>query len=140
MEEIKVNDYIRTKDGIIGKVIQKEHNIINDEDFYRIQVSSDYTTLVTLEKLYKHSSNIIDLIEIRDLVEIITGYYYDDGKESINTDIYEVVATDVKDSKHKKTNEIGVMIDGECVFIKPEDIKTILTYEQYEAGCYRLED
>ena len=52
MEEIKVGDFIRTKNGIIEKIKidAKVHTYYRDE-------------------ILKHSSNIIDLIEVRRLCE-----------------------------------------------------------------------
>lgn len=69
MEEIKVDDFIRTKDGYILKVIN-----INDfrppESKYCTEAS--YLTDIRFignDDIVKHSPNIIDLIEKRRLCE-----------------------------------------------------------------------
>ena len=54
MEEIKVGEYIRYDDGTLIKVVEEEH--------------SYYNYLFKNKKgIFKHSSNIIDLIEEEDI-------------------------------------------------------------------------
>lgn len=65
MSDIEVGEYVRTERGTIRKILKLDMrefeefgNIIyetNDEDFYK-------------EEIVKHSSNIIDLIEVGDYV------------------------------------------------------------------------
>lgn len=77
MGEIEVNEYVRTKAGFIAKLIKTEKCLIDDnkidyifngnivETFYRP------STIICEEDLYKikkHSKNIVDLIEVKDLV------------------------------------------------------------------------
>lgn len=70
MEEIKVNDYIRTKDGIIAKVTYVDAMMIDcDRDVFDLKnlAMMEIPTEYIKEYIVKHSSNIIDLIEERRL-------------------------------------------------------------------------
>ena len=64
MEKIEVGDYVRTNDGIIGKLLF----IMNEE--YGIKFGNNDTCVwkTFRESIVKHSKNIIDLIEIGDYV------------------------------------------------------------------------
>ena len=74
---------------------------------------SEGTFMLDIEDIVKHSKNIIDLIEVGDIVD---GYA-------------------VEDISNKKIvyleTGVGITVDS---------IKSILTKEQYENNCYRLED
>lgn len=79
------------------------------------QYSKGRTYLGKNNKIVKHSKNIIDLIEVGDFVN---GKYvceinnYEDGKALIAL--------------------IGIIMEN--------DIKTILTKEQYMQNCYKVEE
>lgn len=127
MEKIEVGEYVRTTSGeifkikaenyfgIITKYENKEDKIEQGKNWYATNGRE-----INKEDITKHSKNIIDLIEVGDIV-----------------------------NKHKVLN---VNLDGnKCIDIdteKPsyesylfeEQIDTILTYEQYENNCYRLEE
>ena len=60
---IKVGEYIRTKKGVIGKIIQVTKNESNKK-FYSINWD-----IIKAHEIKKHSKNIIDLIEVRRLCE-----------------------------------------------------------------------
>ena len=119
---IEVGDFVRTKNGLIGKVNKIElagkgvryagelitDTIIqfNDGKFYERRIKD--------KDIVKHSKNIIDLIEVGDYVNgerilDITGDY-------IHTN----------ETDHNK-------------FYLEKHIKTILTKEQYQANCYKVE-
>lgn len=126
MSEIEVGEYIRTKGGYIGKVehITKGYkfrtttgHIATGQERYlldnRKSISKPYVT--------KHSKNIIDLIEVGDYVNgSLINYIPDD--EGIKK-----VYHDAQD-----------MYDVES--FSNEDIKSILTHEQYEQNCYKVGD
>ena len=59
MEEIKVGEYVRTKEGNIYKYTDEIRNDIQLQEFI----------LCNKGKAIKHSPNIIDLIEVRRLCE-----------------------------------------------------------------------
>ena len=62
MEEIKVGDFVRSKSGVIGKVIG-----IHTIEKYKYHYISTFVCYET-EDITKHSPNIIDLIEVGDYV------------------------------------------------------------------------
>ncbi len=105
--EIKVGEYIRTKDGEIGKYIGNDLKYeMFDYDVNGNKSSCLYNDLV------KHSKNIIDLIEVGD---------YINGKKVIN------------------------ILDGKSIIaligiIDEQDIKSIVTKEQFAQIEYKLED
>ena len=66
MEEISINEYVRTKKGNIGKVIGifEGHSIAKYHIEFQgnVKVKRQYLSTKTIAK---HSFNIIDLIEVR---------------------------------------------------------------------------
>ena len=76
MADISVNEYVRSKDGIIGKFYEIDKNVRYygerlEDVIYRIYVGNtqDYQYLrIKKEDITKHSPNIIDLIEEGDYV------------------------------------------------------------------------
>ena len=60
MEEIKVGEYVRTFNGLIGKVVQ-----LTDSGNYTIRIYNG-AEYVVRAVITKHSKNIIDLIEAGD--------------------------------------------------------------------------
>ncbi len=109
MEEIKVGEYVRTFNGLIGKVVQ-----LTDSGNYAIRIYNG-AEYVVRAVIAKHSKNIIDLIEVRDIVN--NGYIYEIG----NTE----------DGQKWVHNLNGLLLFE-------NDIKTILTHEQYNANCYKV--
>ena len=117
MEKIKVGEYVRTKEGIIGKIEQIGNSLywLEDGSPFNIQENSN-----------KHSRNVIDLIEVGDYVN---GYKVLDIMEDMETgEIHLEMTSDY-------TNEII----GDCT-IYNDDIKTIVTHEQFSNIEYRLEN
>lgn len=117
MEEIE-NKYIYVRyNGIINKYI--------DDGKYYIHTKTGiaydkYNNLF----LGKMSENIIELLEAGDIVEY-----------TINTNHYNIGR--IKEYKDKNQDTyLGV----EGFELKVLKIKTILTKEQYEANCFRLEE
>ena len=109
--EIKENEFIRTKTGKIDKVI--------NNNYYMSQYIECEKRIVEKEYIVKHSFNIIDLIEVGDFVnenEVIDKYLF-------NGEI------PVLETTGDETNA-KCMCEG--------DIKTILTHEQYERNCYKI--
>lgn len=110
--EIKENEFIRTKTGKIDKVI--------NNNYYMSQYIECGKGIVDKENIVKHSFNIIDLIEVGDFVNgvLVTG------KEST------LLYTDIK----------GIDHSGYHIVISQygDGIKTILTHEQYERNCYKI--
>ena len=115
---IEVNEYVRTKDGHIAKYIEK---LAKDEDvsdgmlfdgyIYEKHKHIRYSFLK--EIIVKHSKQLIDLVEVGDYVN---GKYVQKIKSDRN----------------------GKYILALIGIIEEQDIKTILTKEQFEANCYKV--
>ena len=66
-EEIEVGEWIRSKDGFIGKVQKINYDNMEKSNYYICEkdnvMASNY-----LENIAKHSKQLIDLIEVGDFV------------------------------------------------------------------------
>ena len=113
--EIKVNEYIRTKRGIIDKAVKILDNYIFLESKFFITEYGESSTFIKKTDVVKHSPNLIDLIQCGDHVngepvkKIETGL--DWGREITTTTEY-------------LTNE--------------EDIETVVTKEQFKSISYKV--
>ena len=111
MEEIKVNEYVKTKGGKIDKV--KYNN------YYMKQYIDCERGLYLRDNITKHSFNLIDLIEVKDIVVMLDtkfntkDYIFIDDKEMLKE-----VKEDLKDR---------------CKLLE------VLTHEQFKANCYKIE-
>lgn len=128
MEEIKVGEYVRTKNQGIKRIdIIFENKTVNK---YGYEIGSEwdgklYSTIKTTDIL-KHSKNIIDLIEVGDYVN---GSRVVDIMEDMQTGELHLEMT------YNYTNEEK----GDCT-IYNKHIKSIVTKEQFASMEYRLED
>ena len=149
-DRIEVGEYVRTKDGLIGKIkefiphytkgkregqeVEVEENflLMGQEQCkfiesidYRIPpcYPSDEEWEKIKKNIVKHSKQLIDLTKIGD---IVNGYLVIDKYEDVDeygNDFWCLIIED--DSLLNRS-------------IREEDIKTILTKEQYEANCYKV--
>ena len=118
---MKVGDYVRTPSGIIAKIIDIE----DEEGQYFINnnavslKSKNYIVdkNITIGESFKHSPNIIDLIEVGDYVN--GGKVYEKEKE------YVVINAD-----------FGRIFEFMNIYEK--DIKSIVTKEQFESMEYKV--
>ena len=124
MEEIKAEEYVRTKDGKFGvfdRYSSREENSLHKSPFNCfIKMQNRKTPLqCSREYIVKHSKNLIDLIEIGDLVNgyRVTDKYLFAGEKP------------VLETEGNDTN---------CKCLCGEDIQIILTKEQYMANCYKV--
>lgn len=121
MDEIKENEFVRTKDGIIDKIF-KFDEILNEYWCEKGLVIDPENKIGThLKDIVNHSFNIKDLIEEGDIVNkslIVYRGKVASGKEKL------LVGNHI--------------ING--MSLEVVNIKTILTHEQYERNCYRLEN
>ena len=111
---MKVGDYVRTPQGIIAKIIDIQ------EDTGQYFLNGNAVSLesknyiadknITIGENFKHSPNIIDLIEVGDYVN---------GCPVL----------------HKENNEL---ICGLLLRYKGENIKNVVTKEQFEAMKYEI--
>ena len=113
MEEIKVEDFVRLK-GVIAKLISicGKYYYFDKKIDYREYVPKRNSLSEYMIKKTKHSSNIIDLIEVGDYVN---------GKRIHKID---------------KGENYCYLYYGNCKTFVDYQIKTILTKEQMEANQY----
>jgi len=117
---MKVGDYVRTPQGIIAKII----NIQEDTGQYFLNgnavslESKNYIAdkNITIGENFKHSPNIIDLIEVGDYVngmQVTRICFDEDGQRILNL--------------------------SNCILeLMNEDIKSIVTKEQFESIKYKI--
>ena len=108
--KLNVGDYVRTKKGQIFKITAADIEFASE-------IGSDGELPFDAKVI---SPNIIDLIEVGDYVN---GNY-------------------IQEIKEIKNNEMTCMLDSDYEFyshIKNEDIKSILTREQFESMEYKVE-
>ena len=122
---IEVEEYVRTKNGLIGKINKIElagsgvrfggeffiDTIIqfNDGNFYERRVRN--------EDIVKHSKDIIDLIEVGDIVHT---------RDVLNEDIVYIWSEEYLKALKEDLNNGIELVD-------------ILTFEQYTNNCYTVE-
>lgn len=113
MEEIEVGEYVRTKDGVIGKVIKALSNRVFLDNL-------GYAVLI--KDIVKHSKQLIDLIEVGDVIR------YKIENVSLATKGYLEGVVDISDKGMLKSirnnNDYKVL--------------EILTKEIYMANCYKV--
>lgn len=108
MEDIKVGEYVRTKNGKIDKV--------KNDDYYMKQYIECEKGLYLRENITKHSFNLIDLLEVGDIV-FIEDYFNYKFIHIFDERMLEALKEDIKED------------------VK---ITSILTHELYEANCYKV--
>lgn len=123
--KISSREYIRTEYGIIGKILEDEdigeNGVYIDTTF--LDDYADETNFVKYEDIKSHSFNIIDLIEEGDYVNGIKIYSL---KKRIGY--------------RDKEQEVVIINKNfcNCKFIRTEDIKSIVTKEQFERMKYEV--
>lgn len=119
---MKVGDYVRTKDyqnigSRIGKIIRQ------DGKYYYLDIDEDTQMVWEKDTILTSSPNIIDLIEVGDIVndeKIIDIGCLTNGPE-------------------KGTKVIDYYIAPNSVnYLKNEDIKSIVTKEQFSCMKYKI--
>lgn len=121
--KIQVEEYIRTYDGIIGKILEEydigKYGVCIDTTFF--DDYADVTNFVEYKDIKSHSFNLIDLIEEGDYVN---GVYIEEiGIRGYN-------------DKYLRTLEL----DGEYKYINifPSEIHSIVTKEQFKSVEYEV--
>ena len=125
--EIEVEEYVRTKKGLIGKVNKIESagsgvrfagEFLTDT-IIQFNDGKSYERRVIDKDIANHSFNIIDLIEVGDIVVMLDTKFNTKDYIFINDiEMLQAVRTDLKDR---------------C------KLETILTKEIYQASCYTVE-
>lgn len=121
--DIKVGEYVRINNdnrNCIG--VGKVTKIFNDVIYLDMNNKYDLPVSFKIENIIKHSKNIIDLIEVGDIVNGRLVLQVDYKKQNV---CLLIPLTDTK----ANTN---------IMWYGYEDIKTILTHEQYNANCYKV--
>lgn len=126
--KIQVEEYIRTYDGIIGKILEDEdigeNGVYIDTTF--LDDYADETNFVKYEDIKKHSFNIINLIEEGDVIVLR------DNKK------YEVLKISWSKSKGNHIHIINALRMQGGVDIFADDIKSIVTKEQFKSLEYEV--
>lgn len=114
--DIEVNEYVRTKNGVIDKVDALYGMIENT-------VHLENQKWFDIKDITKHSKQLIDLIEVGDIVNrhLVIDKYED--VDEYGNDFWCLIIED--DSLLNRS-------------IRKENIQTILTKEQYMANCYKV--
>ena len=130
MEEIEVNEYIRTNTGYIAKLEQYLSNIGTYlfDDFIQ-EIQGDKYRCISeneLEKVrVKYSKQLIDLIEVGDIVEIELSEEFVEKKDK--NKLIQIGDIYTKETLQKDIDN-GIITR----------ILTILSYNQYMANCYKV--
>ena len=112
MEEIKIGEYVRTRDGRIFKVKQiNEGYLIEDIEYGGLGCFIEYAV--------KHSFNIIDLIEVEDIVKVKDH----DWIRVFNIDDKITLKSFIEDCEENNWT-----------------LMSIVTKEQFQSVEYRLEE
>ena len=118
---IEVGEYVRINNDFrlialgIGKVIK-----INQDTIY-VKMNFELPFAFKLENIAKHSKNLIDLVEDGDYVN---GY--------------KIIAINYKEN-YITIQNINKYSQNGIKVMEKDEIKTILTKEQYQANCYTVE-
>ncbi len=112
-DKIEVGEYVRFNNGEIGKVIDIKENP------QRV-VYSEYGEIALCSSIVKYSKELIDLVKSGDFVNghRVKAVYLDGATKYIKL-------------HNSYDNGLGIRT-------YKEDIKTILTKEQFEANCYKV--
>lgn len=119
---LEVNDYVRINmdnRNCIG--IGRVSRIVNETIYVNMNNKYNLPVPFQIDKVVKHSKQLIDLIEVGDIVNscIVVGF----GYECVNGN-----------------KEKSILVEGKYTKVNFAllnwDIKTILTKEQYMANCY----
>ena len=124
--EIKVNEYIRTKRGIIDKAVKILDDYIFLESKFFITEYGESSTFIKKTDVVKHSPNLIDLIQKDDFV---------------NGD--RVVAIDyTEDENGNYVDVLGIMeIDDDYAYpieLRVINIQEVVTKEMMESISYKV--
>ena len=119
---MKVGYYVRTDDGLIGKVISEPYEYKDsvgcDIDFGNNDVYNEYEMY---QSIIKSSSNIIDLLKKKDIVIDYKGNMYQ---------VVKVWKDYVFTDKKNKYGQVITLVDYQ--------IKSIVTKEQFESMEYKV--
>jgi hypothetical protein len=122
-DKIEVNEYVRTKDGIIDKVIIEYDGKCNNPNCSEKHISCRYN-YYNEKDIVKHSKQLIDLIEVKDVIK----YRINNISTTLETKGYVEGIVDISDEEMLQ----------EIKSDKNYHILEILTKESYMANCYKV--
>lgn len=140
MSDIKVGEYIRTRGGNIEKILKIQPYYENDKnrseyDYISTEHLNQWKRYQLNEIVTKHSFNIIDLIEVGDYVNGYLIDYIDNERRFVRSERpYRENSTWYKDLVEKGKDY------NMCLHFKNEDIKSIVTHEQFEQMSYKVKE
>lgn len=123
-DKIEVNEYIRTNKGNIGKIVEIRLGFNKDTQLYQDIYILDNGLWTVLDYIVKHSKQLIDLIEVKDVIK----YRIDNISTTLETKGYVEGIVDISDE------EMLQKIKSD----KNYHILEILTKESYMANCYKV--
>lgn len=118
MKEIKVNEYVRTENGIIDKV-DSLCGMIENTVYLKQQ-----SLWFNMDYIVNHSKQPIDLIENADILKIKISEEWVEKQDTIK---FVVVGQTYTITEIKSCLEDGLF-----------EIIQILTHEQFESNCYKV--
>ena len=128
---MKVNDYVRTEAGDIGKIISEGIvDFLNKRHIYR-----NFNELKKDKDIIKSSPNIIDLIETEDYVngykvlEICEGNFESNNPHNVKALKLEFIEQNINPN---------IPFFKRYIFILNEDIKSIVTKERFKSMEYKV--
>jgi hypothetical protein len=122
-EEIQVGEYVRTKSGKIGKVLDITNVTMQKRKKYLIKWDISTAYYISLN-IVKHSPNIIDLIEVGDYVNGLKVYDIEKAENMVTK----------KDCIAINMQNLGSTI------LYEKSIKSIVTKEQFKSMEYEVEE
>lgn len=127
-EEIKLGEWVRTKEGTVATIKDVDFDIEIDTNKYIHWICDNGNLYCIHEDIIKHSPNIKKIISIGDIIkwDFKNGTYYG---------VNEVI---------NRFGEIGVYPEeyDDIIPLKRKDlkIKSILTREQFETNSYKVKE
>ena len=124
-DEIEVNEYVRTNNNYIRKVIAERLNgYLVDVSYYNEIIDDTTLGIIGKEDIKKHSKNLIDLIEVKDVIR----YRIDNISTTLESKGYIEGIVDISGE------EMLQKIKSD----KNYHILEILTKESYMTNCYKV--
>lgn len=127
MEEIEIGEYVRTKNKGIKRIDRIDNNKTVNKYLYFTGIEDfegkEYGIIKTTE-IVKHSKQLIDLIEIKDLICF---------KNTLSSNTLENEEMIIHIFNNETLQEVKQAIEDEEI-----KIISILTKEQYMANCYKV--
>ena len=116
--EIKVNEFVRTKYGEIAKVIEYKDEIVLDKEIKFYGMYRGYICEDEIDFIVKHSPNLIDIIQKDDFVNKCRVYEV----EEKGVTVYQTVENSATDYN----------------WISFDEIEEIVTKEMMESISYKV--